>query len=115
MATAEWMAVLQAECSREGSSQARVAEKLRNGSPRGFPSASTLNQVLKGKYEGDLKRIQALVEGAFMGKTVKCPVLGELARNRCMEHQTKPFAATNPMRVQLYHACKTCPNRRQPS
>lgn len=113
-AATEWLAELQKRCAPKGG-QARVAEQLRHGSSTGFPSAATLSQVLAGKYKGDLNRIQALVEGQFMGKTVICPVLGELLRDRCMEHQTRPFAATNPMRVQLHIACKTCPNRRQTS
>lgn len=108
----EWLAELKRRCAPKGA-QARVAEQLRHGSPKGFPSASTLNQVLKGKYKGDTKRLQALVEGMFLGQTVECPVLGELARNRCMEEQKRPFAATNALRVQLFHACKTCPNRRE--
>lgn len=109
----EWLRILDAECIRLGS-QAAVAEILRHGTA-GFPSPATLSQVRSGKYKGDLKRIQAIVEGALMAKTVDCPVLGILGRDRCMQEQTRPFAATNPMRVQLFHACKTCPNRRQQS
>lgn len=99
-----WIAALRAAC--EQSSQAKVGRRL------GL-SASTINQVLKGTYPSGLDRIRGLVEGELLGATVVCPVLGEIPRNRCLEHQRRPFAATSPMRVQLYHACPVCPQRQE--
>ena len=99
----DWLAALRLECQR--TSQARAGARL-------GVSGSTVNQVLKGSYRGDMTRVKGLVEGALMDATVACPVLGELPRNRCLENQRRPFEATNPTRVALYHACKTCPNRR---
>lgn len=99
-----WLDALRREC--EKSSQERIARRL-------GVSAAVINQALKGKYKGNIDRIQALVEGAFMGATVDCPMIGEMPRDRCIEHQGRPFAATNPARVQLYHACRNgCPNSR---
>lgn len=104
MGTEVWMERLRAECGRI--SQAKVAIAV------GY-SPAVVNQVLKGSYKGDLKAVQKAVEGALMGATVKCPVLGTLASNRCLEIQGQPFAATNPGRVALYRACRNgCPNRR---
>ncbi|WP_111747644.1 XRE family transcriptional regulator [Salinisphaera orenii] len=102
----DWLAALRAEANR--TSQARSGQRL------GL-SGSTVNQVLKGTYNGDLSRVQGLVEGELMAATVDCPVLGELARNRCLEYQRRPLAATNPTRVALYHACQTCPNNQNRS
>lgn len=99
----DWVAALRAEAQR--TSQVKAGARL-------SVSGSTVNQVLKGVYRGDLARIQGLVEGELMHATVDCPVLGELPRNRCLENQRRPLAATNPTRVALYHACQTCPNRR---
>lgn len=99
----DWLVVLQEACT--GSSQAAVAKRI------GY-SAAVVNQVLKGTYKGDLARVQQAVEGALMGLTVECPIVGELARNRCLEYQRRGFAATNPFRVSLAKACPTCPNRR---
>ena len=104
----EWIQVLDEECER--TSQKRVSRKLRQ--PDNFPSPTVINQVLKDKYPSPTDRIQALVEGAFMGKTVRCPVLDEITHDICIEKQELPFAATNPQRVKLFRACKTCPNRR---
>lgn len=97
-----WIDLLREACA--ASSQKAVAGRI------GY-SPATLSQVLSGTYKGDLSRVQAAVEGALMQASVDCPVIGELPRQRCIEHQRAPFAPTNPMRVQLYAACKTCPHR----
>lgn len=100
----EWIAILAEECER--SSQATVARRL------GY-SPAVINQVLKRTYKGDVNRVQAVVEGALMGRTVDCPVVGELPRNTCLDHQRAPFAATNAQRVRLYRACRSgCPHSR---
>jgi hypothetical protein len=56
--------------------------------------------------------VRARIRGALMAETVMCPILGEIGRDRCLTEQKRPFAATNSTRARLYHACKTCPNRR---
>jgi hypothetical protein len=101
--SSDWLTVLREQCAR--SSQAAVAKQLKY-------SPAVVNQVLKGTYRGDLNSVQRAVEGALMGLTVECPIVGEIARNRCLEFQKHPFAATNPFRVQLSRSCPTCPNRR---
>lgn len=75
-------------------------------------SATVVSQVLSATYKGDLKAVQQKVEGALMGLSVDCPVVGELPRNRCLDYQRQSFGATNPMRVRMAQACPSCPNRR---
>lgn len=101
----DWIDALRAECAR--TSQARAATLI------GY-SPAVVNQVLKGTYNGDLGSVEETVRGALMGATVECPVIGEIPRNRCIEHQRRSgsFAATNPLRVQLHKTCPTCQNRR---
>jgi DNA-binding transcriptional regulator YdaS (Cro superfamily) len=99
----DWLTVLREQC--DAKSQAKVAKLIRY-------SPAVVNQVLKGTYKGDVSSVQRAVEGALMGLTVECPVIGQLARNQCLEIQRRPFAATNHLRVQLSRACPTCPNRR---
>lgn len=100
---ADWLVVLrQASKARK---QSVVAAEI------GY-SATVVSQVLTGNYKGDLKAVQQKVEGALMGLTVECPVIGTLPRNRCLEYQRQPFSATNHIRVQFSRACPTCPNRR---
>ena len=104
----EWLVVLAAHAKAHR--QRKAAEDI------GY-SPTVVNQVLKGTYTGDLKAVQAKVEGALMGAMVQCPVIGEMPRNRCVEHQarSRSFATTNPLRVRLAKVCPTCPNRRSQS
>jgi len=99
--TSDWKQALRDECRR--TSQARAAQLI------GY-SPAVVNQVLKGTYKGDYRAVEEAVRGALMGATVDCPVIGEMPRNRCIEHQRRAsaFAATNPLRVQLYKTCPTC-------
>lgn len=97
----DWKDVLALACQR--STQAAVARRI------GY-SAGVISGVLKGTYKGDESRVQQAVEGALMGLTVECPVIGELPRNVCLEYQRREFAATNPLRVQLSRACPSCPH-----
>lgn len=99
----DWLDALRAHRKTHGSK--KTAEAI------GY-SATVVSQVCSGKYKGDLSAVKHKVEGALMGMTVDCPVIGELPRNRCMEYQRQPFAATNHLRVQLSRTCPKCPNRR---
>lgn len=100
---ADWVIVLEEECKR--TSQKKTADLI------GY-SPAVVNTVLKGTYKGDLSKVEDAVRGALMHKTLQCPIIGELATNRCLEYQKRPFAATNPQRVKLYRACRSCPNNR---
>jgi len=100
-----WVDVLREAC--DCTSQKKVSQRI------GY-SATTVNQVLKGTYKGDLTAVQQAVCGALMNKSVVCPVMGEMPGDVCLTHQRQPFAATNPMRVKLFKACRSgCPNYRR--
>ncbi len=71
-------------------------------------SPSVGSQILSKSYKGRLDKVEAAVRGAFMGTTVACPVLGELALDKCLYHQVRKFAPTNPTRVRLSRTCPTC-------
>ena len=92
-----WIEALAEACER--TSQARVADHL-------CYSTSVISQVLNGSYRGNLPNIQRKVEGAYMGRCVECPILGQIALNVCIDNQGRPFAATNSQRVRLYRACR---------
>ena len=105
----DWVSVLSQACI--STSQKRVSDRLRQ--PDNFPSPTVINQVLKHKYPGRTERLQALVEGVYMNRTVNCQVLGEIPADICEEHQIREFANTNNVRVRLYQAChNTCPHSR---
>ncbi|CDX20182.1 conserved hypothetical protein [Mesorhizobium sp. ORS 3359] len=75
-------------------------------------SRSAISTILANKYAGDIARVEQMTRGALMAMTVDCPVLGEIGRDRCLTEQKEPFRATSRHRAQLFHACKTCPQRR---
>lgn len=110
-AEAPWLAQLREACA--AATQAEVALRLARAGDGKYPSPSVINQALQGKYGGDNARLQALVEGLMLTITVDCPVLGDLPRQRCAEHQQrrKQFAITNPTRILLYRVCPTCEHR----
>lgn len=73
-------------------------------------SDSAISQILSGKYQGSADNILQLVEEHFGASTVTCPILGQIPLKRCADNRRRPFAATNPLRVTLYKACKDCPH-----
>ena len=103
--TSNWLEVLTAEVEKQGT--AAVAAKLK-------VSKATISQVVNNKYKASTKTIQEKVEGAFLAKSVDCPILGEIPTNVCLENQDRKFAATNHIRVQLYKACNGgCPHSKK--
>jgi hypothetical protein len=97
----DWVLTFAEHCDR--TSVRAVAERI-NYSP------SVGSQILSRSYAGRLDKVEAAVRGAFMGSTVRCPVLGELAVDKCLYNQGRKFAATNPTRVRLSRTCPTCPH-----
>ena len=97
-----WIAALAQECDL--SSQRQVAARIRY-------SAGAISQVLSKKYPTGTDAIEAAFNGAYQGVTVRCPVLGDLPRQICGEHQRQPFSTGNPTRVRMYRACRSgCPH-----
>lgn len=104
----DWLTVLRRAC--EEASQAAVARRL-------GVSASVVNQALQEKYKGNLATLRSKVEGVLMEHVVDCPVLGEMAKHKCLEHQGRPrqFVTVNPLYVRLYRACRSgCPFSKLP-
>ena len=99
----DWVGALAAEANRTSSQEAAV---------RIGYSPAVVSQILSNAYPGDVDRVAQKVRGALLGHRVICPVLGEIGKDICIEQQGKPFSSSSSMRVRLYHACKTCPNRR---
>ncbi|MEM6836310.1 MAG: transcriptional regulator [Cyanobacteria bacterium P01_C01_bin.120] len=98
----DWIQELSRQC--DASSQRKVAGRL-------GVSPAVVNQLLKNSYPGDMVGMEARVRGEFMALVVACPVLGELSSKDCQQWQRKTFAATNPLRVQMYRACRGgCPH-----
>ena len=92
-----WVQVMADEASRTTASA--VARRI------GY-SVSAVSAVLSGAYKGDLGAVEARVRGAYMGEIVECPVLGEIARDHCMEEQARKYVATSATRTKLFRACR---------
>ncbi|NMC73982.1 MAG: helix-turn-helix transcriptional regulator [Geobacteraceae bacterium] len=99
MTTTDRMRLLREKCAELG--QAEAARRL------GY-SPSAINQALKGGYQGSLDNLLTRVEEVFGSTTVMCPILGEIPLGKCADIRRRPFAATNPLRVQLYRQCRKC-------
>lgn len=100
-AAPEWVLVLAQAC--DAGTQSAVAKRL-------SVSAAMINTALKKTYSGRMDRLEIKVRGELMGQTVTCPVLGTITKRRCFDEQTRPYAATNAIRVELRRACPRCPN-----
>lgn len=96
------------EATKRLGSQSKVAADL------GI-SAATVNNLLRDRYLGDVSGMADRIRGQYMAETVSCPVLGELGRRHCLDNQARSQAFTNPIRVALHKACKSCPNRKEPA
>lgn len=102
-----WVEVLATECDL--SNQSTVGKKL------GY-SGSMVSQVLRKKYKGNLAAVESAVRGNLLQETVNCPVLDSILSSTCLENQRKPFSASSPQRVQLYHSCNGgCPHKVNPA
>lgn len=102
---ADVLAALERAVDRLGS-QVAVAEQL------GI-SPSAVNQALKSKYRGDVDGIAQRIRGVLMSLSWHCPVLGDISAKACLDEQRRPLVFSNPLRVRLHRACKTCPHRKE--
>lgn len=73
-------------------------------------SKATICNALKGRYIGNVDKLAERIRGELLDKTATCPILGEISTRICQDERSKPFHTANPVRVQLWRACKTCPN-----
>ncbi len=95
----DWVMVLAEACDR--TSQNAVARRI-------GMSASVVSCTINRTYKGLLDGIEARVRGALMSEEVDCPVLGQLRKDACLDHQKRAqtFSATSTMRVRMYQACR---------
>ena len=101
-----WIIALAKECDR--SSQNQVALQLER-------SASMISSVLHNRYAGNMEAVEDIVRGTFLKETVKCPVLGEIEKQRCRKWRgrSRKFENNNSERVIMYRACNRCPKNAQ--
>jgi len=77
-------------------------------------SAATVSFVLSATYPGHLGAVEQAVRGALMAHTVACPLVGDLAADKCLINQRAPWSPHNPQRIAFFRACRGgCPHYRQ--
>lgn len=73
-------------------------------------SDAAISAALRGRYIGNVDALAERIRGELLNQTVRCPILGEITSRICQDERKKPFHTANPMRVQLWRACKVCPH-----
>lgn len=98
----DWIVALGEACNAEN--QTAIGKRI------GY-SGSTVSQLLSNSYPGDVNRIEQIVRGALMHKTVVCPVLQEIGRDVCLGWQKRPFSTASANSVRMFQACRNrCPH-----
>lgn len=102
----DWIRALAESCDE--SSLRKTAAKLR-------VSPAIVSLAINNQRE-NLEWIKGKVEAILMVTIITCPVLGIMGINECLREQAKPFNSANPLRVQLYRACRNgCPYYKEKS
>lgn len=74
-------------------------------------STAAISSVINNRYQGRLDHVKDAARGAFMGASVICPVLGEIGRDTCLNHQKSTARGTSSLRARLRYACRNgCPH-----
>lgn len=73
-------------------------------------SDAAISGALKGRYIGNVDALAERIRGELLNQTVACPILGTITTRICQDERKKPLHTANPVRVQLWRACKTCPH-----
>jgi DNA-binding transcriptional regulator YdaS (Cro superfamily) len=100
MTSEDRLTLLREAVAREGS-QSKVAKRL------GY-SSTAISQALSNSYGGSLDILLTMVEEVYGTRVVSCPVLGEIVFPQCVLERRRPFSTSNPHRVKMYKACKSC-------
>ena len=97
----KWQYILAEQAKAHG--QEAIAKEL-------GVSKSVISQLINNKYPGDIQRMQKLVEGAYMNRSVMCPIVGKIPLHLCDKHQCNT-STSNAIKLRLYRACRSgCPH-----
>lgn len=98
----DWVRALAEACDQ--SSLRKVAARLE--------VSPAIVSLAVGRKREILDFIKGKVEAVLMITMVVCPVLGVMGKNECLREQAAEFTDANPLRIQLYRACRSgCPHR----
>ncbi|MEX2450944.1 MAG: hypothetical protein WD407_08830 [Rhodospirillales bacterium] len=104
---------LQGAYDREGSYGKVGALFKSSAKPNGL-SSGTVCALLRGKYGArDLTKVESLIAATLLDGPVSCPIMGEITSKACYDNQHKQLSTANKTAIDLYRACRTCPNRKK--
>ncbi len=95
---------LQAAYDAAGS-YAAVGKLLGTPAKPGGYSAGAVCALLHGKYQADMRQVEAAIRSNLTVGQVRCPVLGGIERKRCLKLQIRPFRASSEA-VKVWRACR---------
>lgn len=94
----DWIEALAEECDR--------TSLRKTGAGIGL-SPATLSLLVNNKYAPrPLARVEKTVRAGLSPGSVQCPVLGRVCRHRCRSEQGAPLNVHDPVRLQIYRACR---------
>ena len=95
-----WVLARARACDR--STQAQVAADL--GVAQSYVSWALRGEMFQ--YHG---RVETAVRARLLGETAECPILGEIALDRCGDLRRRTGRALGPIEKALREACPSCP------
>lgn len=67
---------------------------------------ASVSTLLANKYPAGTARMEKTIMA--WAALVDCPVLGKITGEQCRIERQKPFVGSNPQRIRLYRACRSC-------
>lgn len=69
---------------------------------------ASVSTLLANKYPAGLDKMERKIMAFCAG--IECPQLGPIDRADCQNNRERPFMSSNPQRIALYRACRSCPH-----
>ncbi|MBU2967085.1 hypothetical protein Q4508_12450 [Amphritea sp. 2_MG-2023] len=68
---------------------------------------ASVSTLLANKYPANIRRMEQKIMA--YRTAVECPILGTIDSGECQKQRQMPFISSNPQRIALYRACRSCP------
>lgn len=96
-----WIMALIQAC--EQTSQNKVADRL-------GVAASTVSQLIRNSYPGNMTRMEARVRTVLLEKEICCPALGKISGEACLKwrDRTATLTSASPKIVGMFRSCRSC-------
>ncbi|MCW9036238.1 MAG: hypothetical protein OQJ97_18630 [Rhodospirillales bacterium] len=105
------MKTLSPECLSALKSCHEKLKSLSKTAKRIGTSPTAVSQLLSGKYGADVSKMEERIRTELLSEEIDCPALERIPLAECHQWREKAgnFAATDPLRTQMFKACNDCP------